>query len=101
MLFEAGEENPLFAEFWNFLPREQGEVSSDLRIDITEVLPGEPHYFTFDGSLTTPPCSEGVKWFLMEETVQASKAQMDKFMSIFGSNARPIQPLNDRVTEGF
>ena len=101
VLFEAGEENPLFAEFWNFLPREEGEVPSDLRIDITDVLPGEPHFYAFDGSLTTPPCSEGVKWFLMEETVQASKAQMDKFMSIFGSNARPIQPLNDRVIEGF
>lgn len=55
----------------------------------------------FDGSLTTPPCSEGVAWFLMQEPVEASKAQMDKFMSIFGANARPVQPLNGRVVGGF
>ncbi len=101
VLFEAGEENPLFAKFWDFLPREEGEVPSDLRIDITDVLPGEPHYYAFDGSLTAPPCSEGVKWFLMEDAVQASRGQMDKFTSIFGANARPIQPLNGRVIGGF
>ncbi|MCH8869339.1 MAG: carbonic anhydrase family protein [Chloroflexi bacterium] len=61
----------------------------------------EPHYFAFDGSLTTPPCSEGVKWHLKQETVQASKAQMEKFMSIFGRNARPVQPLNGRLVGEF
>lgn len=101
VLFEEGEENPLFARFWDFLPRKVGEVSSDLRINIADLLPDEPHYYAFNGSLTTPPCSEGVKWFMITEPVQASRAQMDKFMSIFGANARPVQPLNHRTVEAF
>ncbi|MDA0769407.1 MAG: carbonic anhydrase family protein [Chloroflexi bacterium] len=101
VLFESGEENPLFAKFWDFLPREEGNVASDLRISITDILPSEAQYFAFDGSLTTPPCSEGVKWFVVQEPVQASKAQMDKFMSIFGGNARPVQPLNSRTIGEF
>ncbi|MCI0812891.1 MAG: carbonic anhydrase family protein [Chloroflexi bacterium] len=48
-----------------------------------------------------PPCSEGVKWHLKQETVQASKAQIEKFMSIFGRNARPVQPLYGRLVGEF
>ena len=61
----------------------------------------ESHYFAFDGSLTIPPCSEGVKWHLKQETVQASKAQIEKFRSIFGRNARPVQPWNGRLVGEF
>lgn len=101
LLFEEGDENPLFAKFWDFLPRHNGEVPSDLRISITDIMPAETDFFTFDGSLTTPPCSEGVQWFMMEEPAEASRAQMDKFMSIFGPNARPTQPLNGRIIGQF
>ena len=90
MLFDhnsEGEENPLFARFWDFLPRKVGEVSSDLRINIADLLPRMSlltplHYYAFNGSLTTPPCSEGGEVVQITEPVQASRAQMDKFMSI-------------------
>ena len=57
----------------------------------------ESHYFAIDCSLITPPCSDGVKWNMMQETVQASKAQREKFMSIVGRNARPLQPPYGRL----
>ena len=101
MMFEEGEENPLLATFWDFLPRKVGEVSSDLRVNMGQMFPASPSYYAFDGSLTTPPCSEGVEWFLMKGPVQASKTQIDKFMSIFGPNARPVQPLNNRSVDEF
>ena len=101
ILFEEGGENPFLSKFWSPLPRKVGEVPSNLKINISEVFPGDPHFYYYDGSLTTPPCSEGVKWFVMKETVLVSRDQADKFLSIFGENARPVQPLNERFVEDF
>ena len=96
MLFVEGKESPLLARFWNFLPRKEGTVRSDLRLNIADLLPADPRYYSFDGSLTTTPCSESVSWYMITEPVEASASQMDKFHSIFGSNNRPVQPLNER-----
>ena len=54
-------------------------------------------YFTFSGSLTTPPCSEGVTWFVLKEPVAISAAEMEQFAKLYPNNARPTQPLYDRV----
>jgi len=59
---------------------------------------GRPHrYYHWDGSLTTPPCSEGVKWYLLKGTQTVTKEQVDKFIKIIGKNNRPIQPINERT----
>ena len=69
VLFEEGEGNPVFSKFWDFLPREEGDVPSDLRISANEIIPEETNFYTFDGSWTTRPCSGDVKWYVMQETV--------------------------------
>ena len=60
------------------------------------MLPESKAYFHFTGSLTTPPCSEGVNWNVMATTVEASQAQIDAFTSIFEKSVRPVQALNGR-----
>ncbi|MDF4796342.1 carbonic anhydrase family protein, partial [Vibrio parahaemolyticus] len=55
------------------------------------------NYYRFNGSLTTPPCSEGVRWFVLKDTQTLSKDQAAKLMEVMGQNNRPLQPLNARV----
>jgi carbonic anhydrase len=66
-------------------------------LQLTELLPTQRGYYTFDGSLTTPPCSEHVRWFVLTSPVQASAGQVQQFATRYPHNARPIQPLNDRT----
>ena len=62
-----------------------------------DLLPREREYFRFNGSLTTPPCSEGVRWFVMREAQAGTEQQIDSLHQVMGDNARPLQPLNARV----
>lgn len=69
----------------------------DSGFDLAQLLPEEQDYYRFNGSLTTPPCSEGVRWVLMKEPLSASKDQIDTFAQSTGMNARPVQPINGRI----
>jgi len=60
------------------------------------VLPEVKHYYTLTGSLTTPPCSEGVKWVILKQPVSISGEQLTQYQTVYSHNARPLQPLNDR-----
>jgi carbonic anhydrase len=62
-------------------------------------LPKHHGYYTFDGSLTTPPCSENVRWFVLKTTVEASEAQLKQFGARYAPNNRPTRPTNGRVIE--
>ena len=66
--------------------------------DINTLLPKNKAYYRFDGSLTTPPCSEGVRWFVLQDYPEVSAQQVKKFVNVMmkGHNARPTQPLNAR-----
>jgi len=67
-------------------------------IDIASLFPTSKHYYRFSGSLTTPPCSEGVRWLVMKESVSLSLQQLDRIKSLLGTtNNRPTQPLNGRM----
>ena len=66
-------------------------------IDVSTLLPGDRNYYTFAGSLTTPPCSESVTWFVLKNPVQATTGQFDAFGKLYPMNARPVQPVNGRV----
>ena len=67
-------------------------------ISAEQLLPAQHDYYRFSGSLTTPPCSEGVRWLVMKEPVQASQAQIDAFKAVMHHpNNRPVQPLNGRL----
>lgn len=96
IMFEEGAENPFLTKFWDKVPSKKGKEEFKQSINGSEVFPTAKQYFTYDGSLTTPGCSEVVRWIVLKNPVTASKAQMDKFVSIIGKDARPVQPLNDR-----
>ncbi|WP_338845491.1 carbonic anhydrase family protein [Massilia sp. W12] len=98
VLIERGRAQPLIQTIWNNLPLEKNDVvQPSIVIDMNDLLPNRRDYFTYMGSLTTPPCSEGVLWMVMKEPVQASGAQLALFSRLYPMNARPIQPNGGRV----
>jgi len=100
VLLTEGKANAPLAAVFDSLPQHEG-AKKPLRaaFDTADVLPAERGYFAFAGSLTTPPCSEGVRWFVLKEPVAVSKAQIAAFRKLYNMNARPVQPLNGRVVE--
>ena len=100
MLQEGDESEPL-ASFWDALPKTPGEVESEALLDANELLPEDTHDLTYQGSLTTPSCSEGVRWILLKEPISISSEQLDAFANTIGRNARPTQPLNARLVEEY
>ena len=66
-------------------------------ISAASLLPADQHYFTYSGSLTTPPCSEGVKWHVITTPITISQAQFDAYTALYPMTARPLQPINDRT----
>jgi len=99
VLLEEGASNPLIETLWKHLPAEkENEVAVEgVEIDASTLLPRGRGYYTFDGSLTTPPCSEGVTWFVLETPTQVSQAEVSEFGTRYAHNARPTQPVNGRV----
>ena len=66
-------------------------------LNAAELLPSNHGYYAFEGSLTTPPCSEHVRWFVLKSAVELSAAQIEQFVARYPMNARPVQPLNGRI----
>lgn len=96
VLFRVGAENKALKSFWGKLPAKEGTLDEGSSINAFDLLPENHGYFAFSGSLTTPPCTEGVRWQVMKEPVSVSRAQLNAFKKIFPMNARPVQALNDR-----
>lgn len=100
VLLERGKAHPLMQTVWNNLPLEKLEsVSPSVVLDLMEALPAKREYYTFMGSLSEPPCTEGVLYIVMKQTMQASPAQMALFSRLYPFNARPVQPGNGRVVK--
>ena len=98
VMFTEGPANPFIASLWKTMPTHEGETKAlAVPLSALQMLPAERHYYLFSGSLTTPPCSEGVRWLVIQNPVTASKAQIDAFAKAVGfPNNRPVQPLNAR-----
>ena len=96
VLLQEGNENPGIKTLWSYAPPKEGpEVAPDnVAFNPNNLLPREMEFFHYDGSLTTPPCTEKVKFFILKSQVNISKEQVTQFP--FKMNARPIQALNDR-----
>jgi carbonic anhydrase len=78
VLLNKGGDNPLIHKLWNDLPKEkEKEVRETVHIDITQLLPASRSYYTFPGSLTTPPCSENVNWFVLKQPVTISGDEIE------------------------
>jgi len=99
VMFKEGKANPGLASLWSQMPNEISEpVALKNRMTASELIPQNRSYYRFSGSLTTPPCSEGVRWLLLKTPMTASKAQIEAFEhAIHHHNNRPIQALNGRV----
>ncbi len=98
VLLDRGNAQPLVQAIWNNLPLEKGdEVIARLPLDLNELLPTERSYYTYMGSLTTPPCSEGVLWMVMKTPVTISAEQIAIFSKLYPMNARPIQSGSGRL----
>jgi len=102
VLLDAGKENKTIKAIWDNLPKEKGkEVTVDaVKINPIDLLPTDKGYYTYAGSLTTPPCSEQVTWYVLKSPVQISSDEISRFGRIYPNNARPIQPFNDRDIMG-
>jgi len=98
VMFEQGETNEALAQAWAQMPKKAGdsdELSSSASAE--DILPSSRDYYRYNGSLTTPPCSEGVEWLVMKAPVSASKAQIEKFAHVMRHpNNRPVQPVGAR-----
>jgi carbonic anhydrase len=99
MLFEEGAENAALTPYWSRMPKSAGPpVDLGKRgVDIRKVLPARLDVYRYTGSLTTPPCSEGVSWLVLKEHATASPAQIEAFRTLMRHDNRPIQPLNGRA----
>lgn len=98
VMIAEGKANAELEKIWENMPSEAGaEKEADMKINAAKLLPANKLYYRFMGSLTTPPCSEGVNWHMMEKSITASKEQIEKFRSIYAMNARPLQPANNRL----
>ena len=98
VMIQQGRENKILASIWGELPKEETEkvISEEYLIHLQALLPQNQKSFHYDGSLTTPPCTEQVKWMVFEQPIEMSKEQIQAFQHIFSDNHRPIQPLNER-----
>lgn len=98
LLMKQGKANPAFAPVFAHLPRVGEKVTVDnLALDLAAMLPADKGYYAYEGSLTTPPCSEGVNWMVLKHPVELSAAQIHAFQHVYHANARPIQAVHDRV----
>lgn len=99
VLLEKGSEHPLIQTVWNHLPLEKNEYVTppEAQIDIAQLLPADHRYYTYMGSLTTPPCTEGVLWLVLKQPQQISPEQLAIFSRLYRHNVRPIQPVFSRL----
>ncbi|WP_034917402.1 carbonic anhydrase family protein [Erwinia sp. 9145] len=99
VMVEEGADNPVMADVLKNLPTKLNEPEAFKEpLALAHLVPGDKSYYRFSGSLTTPPCTEGVRWLIMKESVTASKQQLHTIEKALGlHNNRPVQPLNGRI----
>jgi carbonic anhydrase len=99
ILIEEGREHPELAKLWPHLPATAGrtEAVEGVAVNASRLLPASLASYRYSGSLTTPPCSEDVAWFVLEQPIEASAEQIATFREVIHDNNRPTQPLNGRT----
>jgi carbonic anhydrase len=98
VMYVEGEHNPAIDDIWEKLPAKPGDrvVVHNVFARADETLPTSDRHYRYEGSLTTPPCTEGVLWIVMEEFVEISREQIERFQEFYVGNNRPVQPLYGR-----
>ncbi len=93
----VGAENELLKGVFAALPKKAGDTTKpEGTLDLAALVPKETAFIQYSGSLTTPPCTEGVQWLFLETPIELSDVQVKAFSTLIGKNARPTLPLNER-----
>ena len=101
VMMKVGAANAAIQSIWDHaLASASEQTLEEVSIDASNLFPANKAYYKYDGSLTTPPCSEGVHWHVLKEPIEISQEQLVAFQTLFPVNARPVQPLHDRVVKG-
>lgn len=98
VFIRSGEAHPTVSQLWAHIPEREGMVDHHENVEITPgaLLPAKISIFRYSGSLTTPPCSENVRWVVIAEPIELSEEQIETFKKFYPRNNRPLQPLNGR-----
>ncbi|CAM4228127.1 carbonic anhydrase [Lederbergia lenta] len=98
VMIQEGKENEKLAPVWDVLPKVETEKDTLIKepVNLQTLLPSDQTFFQYNGSLTTPPCTEEVKWVVFEKPIEMSKEQIQAFQQIFPDNHRPVLHLNKR-----
>lgn len=101
VLLQQGKDNALVHELWSNMPveKENEQRLNNVQIDADGLLPSDRGYYTFSGSLTTPPCTEDVTWFVLKHPVTVTTAEIEQFSKLYRNDARPTQPLYERIVQ--
>jgi carbonic anhydrase len=109
VLLKAGKANSTIQQIWDHMPMTESKVRADFSHEEEEImgakinpgglLPETLGYYTYIGSVTAPPCTEGVAWFVLKTHVEISVAQIKAFAKLYPRDARPVQPLNGRLVK--
>ena len=98
VLMNKGKSNNELARIWAHMPEHKGDHTREaVKINAAHLLPKNTAYYNYSGSLTTPPCSEGVNWMVLQNAVSVSVEQVATFTKIFSKSIRPVQPLHGRA----
>jgi carbonic anhydrase len=99
LMMEKGEDNAFMAAVLDNMPKEAGRFKdvAGAKVNAADLLPSTLAYYSYSGSLTTPPCSEGVEWMVLMNPVKVSEAQVTAFTALFPHSSRPVQPVNGRT----
>jgi carbonic anhydrase len=101
VLLKTGGANATIRKIWDHMPMTKGneEEIAGVEIDPAGLLPRDLGYYTYMGSVTAPPCTEGVTWFVLKTPVDISAEQISAFAKLYPHDVRPLQPLNGRVVK--
>lgn len=86
---------------WKYMPTRAGKthVIPGVEINLGELVPHDTAYYTYMGSVTAPPCTEGVRWYVLKTPVTISRKRIEEFAKLYPHDVRPVQPLNGRIVK--
>lgn len=97
VMITEGDANPEIAKLWQAAPSTEGEAQANGTVDLASLVPAGSKFYRYEGSLTTPPCSEIVDWIVFADPITASREQIDTFAKLYPDNSRPLQQLHERT----